>query len=180
MSRKIIKKRKEVFAIFVEGDKGGSEDLYFSALKHQQWVRDSSYRLVIIPCKGLDKLLGKAFKGEHEGESLSDYDKVAFVLDKDHITKEKFNKLLKLDYIIGFSNPKIELWFLAHYEKLQKNYTDVEKSLKKYMPQYHKTHPEIARLAKTYDQAIQNIGRKNNPNFNEVCTSVGAIIQEIL
>ena len=180
MSRKIAKKKRRTFAIFVEGGKGGSEDLYFSAFKHQQWVRDLGFKLDVIPCKGLDKLLEKAFKAKHEGKSLSDYYKVAFVLDKDHITRERFDKLLKMDYIIGFSNPKFEFWLLAHFEKqLQENYSDVEKSLKKYILDYHKKHPKIAHLAKIYAQAIENIADKNTPNFDEVCTSVGSVIQEI-
>ena len=90
---------KKIFAIFVEGAKGGSEDLYFSELNRQQWVCDSSYKLKIIPCGGVNKLLDKAFKGEHEGHC-------------------------------------------------------------------HK--------------AIENVGQRNIPNFDKVCTSVGKVIQEIV
>jgi len=174
MSRKI---KQDIFAIFVEGE---SEMIYFKALNQQQWVRDSKYKLNLIRCKNHDELLKIAFKGKHGRKDLDNYNKVAFIFDKDHITKEKFNKLLKLNYIIGFSNPKVELWFLAHYEKLQTSYSDVEKKLKKYFPDYTKTIFKIASLAQSYEKAIENSTSVSNPDFDQICTSVGKIIEEIL
>jgi len=183
MSKKF---KKKIFAIFVEGEEGNGEEFYFSELNQQQWVRDSKYKLKVVSCKGINKLLeDKAFKGQHEGKSFSEnkYDKVAFVLDcdKKNISKNKLNKLLNMDYIIGFSNPKIELWFLAHFEEIQLSYSDVEKSLKNHIPDYHKKkkHPKIVGLAKSCDQAISNVGNKNTPSYDNVCTSVGKVIQEI-
>jgi len=166
MSRKI---KQKIFTIFVEGD---SEMIYFKALNQQQWVRDSKYKLNLVRCKNHDELLKIALRGKYDRKNLTAF-------DKDHMTSEKFNKLLQMDYIVGFSNPKIELWFLAHYEKLQADYSDIDKSLKRYISDYYKTHPQIADLAKNYAQAIQNVGKKAIPNFDVMCTSVGSVIQEI-
>ena len=175
MSRK---KEQRTFTIFVEGD---SEMMYFKALNQQQWVRNSKYKLNLIRCKNHDELLKIAFgEKKYQRKKLSFFDKVAFVVDKDHMTRERFDQLLKMDYAIGFSNPKFELWLLAHFEKLQENYPNVEKNLRKYILGYHKTHSQIAYLAKKHDQAIQNVGEKNKPKFDKVCTSVGSVIQEIL
>jgi len=169
-------KKNKTITIFVEGR---SEEIYFKALNQQQWIRSSNYKLDVKHCKNHDESLKTAFSGEYERVKLKDLYKVAFVVDKDHMTQQKFTKLLKTGYDIGFTNPKIELWFLVHYEKIRESYSCIETSLKKYFPDYREASKKIADLAEIFEDAIRNAKGRSIPNFDEISTSVGTVIQEI-
>ncbi|MCL1935767.1 MAG: RloB family protein [Defluviitaleaceae bacterium] len=132
---KNIRKIKEFFEIFVEGE---TEEIYFDALKQLNEFRNSNYKLKIINCKGQSNLLKIALAGKNGKKPLSS--NVAFIFDKDHISKQEFDKLMEKKYTIGFSNPKFELWLLAHYEEIlpAKSYSSVENDLKHSFPNYSK------------------------------------------
>lgn len=172
MGRKI----KKEFVIFVEG---ASEELYFLTLNQQEFVRKSSYKLVVQNCQGLDNSLAVALEGKKYKKLLNASSKIAFVFDKDHLSQEQFNKLLGNPNIIAFSNPKFELWLLAHFEKLRVNYTDVLIDLKKYIPDYSKKSNQIADCAKVSHKAVENTVNFRELSYVKICTSVAEIIEEI-
>lgn len=175
MGRKI----KQVFTIFVEGF---SEEIYFSALKQQDFVRQSNYKLEIINCEGLNHLLDAALKDRFYKKQIKDSAKVAFVFDKDHLTKQQFEQMLATGYIIGFTNPQFEIWLLAHFEKLRMNYADVFRDLKKYIPEYsenNKTTRKITDLIRDIDRAIENSRDFSTVKYDEVSCSIENVITEI-
>lgn len=165
---------KKVFTIFVEGR---SEEIYFNSLKQQDLVRKSDYKLMIINCEGLDKLLDIALNSKYQ-KQMRDSVKIAFVFDKDHLTREKFDQM-RPKYLIGFSNPQFELWLLAHFVKLKASYSDLILELNKYLPDYQKNSFKIADLASDYQKAIENSLAFNLLSFDELGTSIPRLFAEI-
>ncbi|GFH41476.1 hypothetical protein Hs30E_00270 [Lactococcus hodotermopsidis] len=172
--------KKKIFKIYVEGK---SEVLYFGALKQLDEFRSSAYKLDIEDCKGLDNLLKILLEPTKKKKvELEKFAKIAFIFDKDDLTLEQFNKINRLHhtYQIGFSNPKFELWLLAHYESLNANNGSVDDKLKKHFPEYKKGHFKISDLARNYQTAIDNSKDIRQVNFKSECTSLVAVIEAIL
>lgn len=174
----MVKRTKEKFLIFVEGD---SEELYFSALKQQDFVRASKYKLDIINCGGINKLLDIALKKKHYKKELKETNKIVFVVDKDHMTLEQYNELVnKNNYIVGFTNPQIELWFLAHFEKIQDSTVNIISELNNHIPKYYKTHPKISELVIYWERAEDNLKNHSNLRYEEICCNLGSVIRSII
>ncbi|MDR0199819.1 MAG: RloB family protein [Streptococcaceae bacterium] len=173
--KQVARRIKKIFTLFVEGQ---TEKIYFDSLNQLDFVRDSNYRLNVIDCAGADKLLKIAF-GKKKKREFGQSDKVAFVVDKDQMTKAEFDLLVGLPYIIGFSNPQFEIWLLAHFEPLKESYSDVVVSLRKYMPNYQKASPEISNLVKDYQKALKNTEKQSEAKFEQVSTSIVKIIEVI-
>lgn len=170
------KLEKQKCIIFVEGK---SELMYFNAIRQLEEFK-SKYAITIQDCGGQDKLLDIAIR-EKDKSKLRGYDRHIFVLDRDTISKNDFDLLLKRhdDTNIAFSNPKFELWILAHYEKLNITNSDIDNRLKRELPEYKKGDNKISDLASGYERAINNSKLLENLDFNEQCLSIGKIIKTL-
>ena len=171
-----MRQKKKIFKIYFEGK---SDKIYFEALRSLDIFRNSNYKLDLEDLKGQGNLLKKL----NSGEIYKNFEKIAFIFDKDNLNSNEINP--HESYIIGFSNPKFEVWLLAHYTKKIKdaylnNTTLLDKDLDRYIPNYKKADPRISDLAKTYEIAIGNIQGKNELDFEKVCTTVDNVIKEIL
>lgn len=131
--------------IAVVGD-GQTEKIYFDKLKEVEGLRNVSLK------PDLPKNVGN-YKGVFDkAESLYEqgYDEVYCLIDMDKVlsdnTLAKYltdkKRIEKKGMIVFESNPCIELWFLLHFVRTTKffsNCESVEKELRKYLPNYAKT-----------------------------------------
>lgn len=144
-------KGSNTFAFVVDGD---TEVWYLQMLKRNE----RELNINIEPKLPSKKSIPEQFKMVKD--LAADYTKVFWIVDYDVIVKETreakkgvetseqlFIKLKeraeKLDNVIVIvNNPCIEFWFLLHFEKTSKLYTDcnsAEKQLKKHLTDYEKT-----------------------------------------
>ncbi|GAA5220840.1 RloB family protein [Membranihabitans marinus] len=148
---KIKMKVSNTFAFVVDGD---TEVWYLQMLKRNE----RELNINIEPKLPSKKSIPDQFKMVKD--LAADYTKVFWIVDYDVIVKETreakkgvetseqlFIKLKekaeKLDNVIVIvNNPCIEFWFLLHFEKTSKLYSDcnsAEKQLKKHLTDYEKT-----------------------------------------
>jgi hypothetical protein len=130
--------------IAVVGD-GQTEKIYFDKLKEVEGLRNVSLK------PDLPKNVG-SYKGVFDkAESLYEqgYDEVYCLIDMDKVlsdnTLAKYltdkKRIEKKGIIVFESNPCTEFWFLVHFIRTTKpfsNYESVEKELQKFMPNYAK------------------------------------------
>jgi hypothetical protein len=130
--------------IAVVGD-GQTEKIYFDKLKEVEGLRNVSLK------PDLPKSVG-SYKGVFDkAESLYEqgYDEVYCLIDMDKVlsdnTLAKYltdkKRIEKKGIIVFENNPCIEFWFLLHYVRTTKSFTNcesVEKELQKYIPNYAK------------------------------------------
>lgn len=170
---------KQTCHILVEGD---SEDIYFNALRQREEFK-SKYQITVENCSGQDKLLNVALNREKRNELQSKYDRVIVVLDKDHATREELRRLCECfgENNVGFTNPKIEYWLLAHLEVVYDNYSaqSVDKKLLKKLPNYKKNSPRIADFIDKLDDAIKNTKNVTRIDFDNSSTNLALIIQSL-
>jgi hypothetical protein len=172
------RKKKKDFLLYVEGP---TEAIYFESLKQLMIFRNSAYKLDVVTCSGINNLLKTALNPtQYERKRMKVAEKVGFIFDKDQITVEQFQKMMALDYLIGFSNPQFEIWLIAHFENLKAGYSDVMKSLDNFLPGYRKAEYRISDLAKDYEIAISNTRHCDLAKFDELSTSVASVISAIL
>lgn len=150
-SKKISVKASKAFAFVVDGD---TEVWYLQMLKRNE----RTLNINIEPKLPNKKNITDQYKMVEE--LAVDYTKVFWIVDYDVIIKEtreakKGNetseqlfirlkeKVEKNDNVIVIvNNPCIEFWFLLHFEKTSKLFTDcnsAEKQLKKHIKDYEKT-----------------------------------------
>lgn len=150
-SKKIGLKGSKAFAFVVDGD---TEVWYLQMLKRNE----RELNINIEPKLPSKKSISEQYKMVSELAKV--YTKVFWVVDYDVITKEtreskkgtetseqlfirlKEKALKKGNVIVIVNNPCIEFWFLLHFEKTAKLYTDcnsAEKQLKKQLKDYEKT-----------------------------------------
>ena len=170
---------KQTCHILVEGD---SEDVYFNALRQREEFK-SKYQITVKNYSGQDKLLDTALNSEKRNGLQSKYDRVIVILDKDHVTKEKLRQLCEYfgEENVGFTNPKIEYWLLAHFAVVYKNYSkqSVDKKLLKAFPKYKKGSPRIASFVDKLTNAIQNTKNVTKIDFDDSSTNLPLIIQSL-
>jgi RloB-like protein len=141
-NRKPIKPTNKRIAVVGDGQ---TEKIYFDKLKEIEGLRNVSLK------PDLPKSVG-SYKGVFDkAESLyaEGYDEVYSLIDMDKVlsdnTLAKYltdkKKIEKKGIVVFESNPCIEFWFLLHFvrtTKLFSNCESVEKELQKYMPNYAK------------------------------------------
>lgn len=144
-------KGSNTFAFVVDGD---TEVWYLHMLKRNE----RELNINIEPKLPSKKSISEQFKMVKD--LAADYTKVFWIVDYDVIAKETREakkgvetseqlfirlkeKAEKIDNIIVIvNNPCIEFWFLLHFEKTSKLFTDcnsAEKQLKKHLTDYQKT-----------------------------------------
>jgi RloB-like protein len=141
-NRKPIKPTNKRIAVVGDGQ---TEKIYFDKLKEIEGLRNVSLK------PDLPKNVG-SYKGVFDkAESLyaEGYDEVYCLIDMDKVlsdnTLAKYltdkKKIEKKRIIVFESNPCIEFWFLLHFVRTTKPFSNcesVEKELQKYMPNYAK------------------------------------------
>lgn len=138
-NRSLVKK----FVISCEGSV--TEKEYFTLLKTLSW----RYALVDIltdkqkssPDKVLSRIVGY-------GKSLKPGDELWCVIDRDYWKVEQITQLLdwakkgddSIERHVAISNPKFELWLLAHFQKIPEICGPAEciRLLKQHLPKYDK------------------------------------------
>ena len=176
------KYERRVFHIIVEGE---TEEIYFNALRQLDAFRNHHKYLFVVKRTGSIDELFKWFENGRIGRNGIIFEKglTAFVFDKNHLTKQQLQKILSTkNYLIGFSNPKIELWLLAHFIKLRirKSHSDVEKELLQYLPNYSKPDKRVSDLAGDFQLATENSKICNKPDFSLLGTSVGEVLEMLV
>ncbi|QHI35817.1 hypothetical protein IMCC3317_11650 [Kordia antarctica] len=150
-SKKISIKGSKTFAFVVDGK---TEVWYLQMLKRNE----RELNINIEPRLPSKKSISEQYK--MVDELAEDYTKVFWIVDYDVIIKETresqnrtetseqlFVKLKEKveknkNVIVIVNNPCVEFWFLLHFEKTAKLFTDcnsAEKQLKKYLKDYEKT-----------------------------------------
>ena len=158
-SRKIgNRKAKKILVIVCEGQ---TECTYFNSYKE----RKSGLRIETLNCTATDpqNLMNFALKQKHE---LDDEDDVWCVFDLDNSTNEAIQRAIKLaeDKIkVCLSNPCFELWYLLHFEYLDRNIStkDVQNKLEKHIKSYDKSKDYFKDILFKIDVAIKNAKKLN-------------------
>tara|TARA_R110002051_G_scaffold324685_2_gene423155 strand:+ start:2069 stop:2707 length:639 start_codon:yes stop_codon:yes gene_type:complete len=169
---KIGLKGSKAFAFVVDGD---TEVWYLQMLKRNE----RELNLNIEPKLPSKKSILEQYKMVEE--LSEDYTKVFWIVDYDVIVKETReskkgtetseqlfirlkNKVEKnQNVIVIVNNPCIEFWFLLHFEKTTKHFTDcdsAEKQLKKHLKDYEKTR-------KYFTKQDNDIYLKLKPKLND-------------
>lgn len=176
MARKSgTKKQKSNILIVCEGE---TEKKYLNALK-------SSYRLTTVKVKVENAKGGSAQEVVDFAEKKRDYenkkgkenriDEVYCVFDNDNKNIETeilpaIKKMKEKDFGIIYSNICFEMWLGMHYDDfLIKKYRTpscVEKELKKYDTNFHKTEYDVAKYINNIPKALAKSKKMNCDNSN--------------
>lgn len=190
---------RKLILIVVEGTE--TEFNYFNAFKQE--IRLTNISLEVTPSKKSDPetvvaYAHRLYKEKQKQQLL--YDQVFCVVDGDHaININNTNnytsararaKKLKFEFIPSI--PCFEIWFLLHFEyshKPYKNYDELSKYLKKYIPNYDKNIDVFVKISDQTNVAIQNAKRldqfhTDNGNTDELnknpSTQVYRLVEEII
>jgi len=184
-SKKISSQKKLIFSFVVDGE---CEYWYLEMLKDTE----KSLKINLSPEIYKKKTLEEQYK--RMIELAKECEKVFWIIDFDVIHKEtreaktdkktlfqKFEELYNKcknnnKVIVIVNNPCLEYWFLQHFEQTSKpfgTYADLEKSLKKHLPDYEKTKryyvektPDIYnRLKQKLPTAISNAKKLGDFDF---------------
>lgn len=177
------------YAVFVEGE---CEFWYIQMLKRNERVSNIKLEPIIPQRKKLSE------QYERVVTLSKDYDKVFWIVDFDLIIKEtkeakKGTKTALQEFkeyvedfkknaenvVVIINNPCFEYWLLLHYETTAKyyaSYDDLEKQLKKYLPDYDKTQKYYTkqnkdiylRLAPKLSTAISNAKKLGEFDFMNI------------
>lgn len=160
----VKKKRVPIILIQAEG-KNKTEVGYLKSFNNSK-----NYRVIFIksnytdPVNMVKNLLENVKKMEL---NIKDGDRAYCVFDTDFAKNKQeqitsaydlANKTKKLIQIIK-SNPCIEFWFLLHFKNTSKqfaSYSDVEKELKKFIPEYEKNKNYFVMLKDKIQVATEN------------------------
>jgi len=189
LKRKIVKHRKDTFAIIVDGE---TEVWYFQMLKRNE----PSLQVNIEPKIPQKKKLAEQYKKVLE--LAEDYTKVFWIIDLDVLIAESkvakkggVNKIrqlrdylneLKIKYnnvITILNNPCLEYWFVLHFKQTTKYFSkcsDAEKQLKKHLIDYEKTQKYFTKqdndiylkLKSRLSTAIANSKGMQRMNIDEI------------
>ena len=161
-----------------------TEKEYFTLLQSICW----QYAFIDIltdkqkssPDKVLERITGY-------GKSLKAGDELWCVIDRDYWTGEQIAMLMewatdgdgKIERHVAVSNPKFELWLLAHFQKLPEICGPAEciRLLKQYLPEYDKHLEESSISNETIAFAISQ--SLESVPIDRVGTNVGVLVDRI-
>lgn len=186
--------KQTYYLIVTNGEK--TEINYFKSFYESLDDNIKKYVTIDYEVCPINKLIKKA--SEKSSQSPNTY-RVWLVFDTDKdtkIIKEIVNDANTYGYNIAFSNPCIELWFLAYFEKspTYKNNPNITASkqcindLKKYISEYEKKDKKIYEILTTKgneEKAIKTAKKKyssyDNKNILEMygATNVYELIEKI-
>ena len=124
-----------------------------------------------------------------EGLTLSNYNNPVIVIDKDALTKDDFDTILrqavdsKIDVV--FSNSAFEVWLLAHFELITKGFlsaNELKKRLSNYLGgEYKKGNvSQLRAIVKHFTQALENTRNVSSISYDTQCTNVGNLCQRMI
>jgi RloB-like protein len=128
MTSRVKKVRSSIPTYAIVGD-GYCEKIYFDQLKGVEQLRHISIKPELPQKTGLSRVLEKAEELHEQG-----YDKVYCIIDYDvvlsnnqtpYFLKQKA-KLEKKGIVVLVCNPCFEVWFLLHYKKTGKLYSNCD------------------------------------------------------
>ncbi|MCB0728834.1 MAG: RloB domain-containing protein, partial [Ignavibacteriae bacterium] len=133
--------------IICEGEK--TEPLYFTGIKND--IRASALNIQISkrPKNSALQLVEEAIELKEIAKSENnEYDSIWIVIDKDSYSKfEETVSMAESNGInIAFSSISFEIWYLLHFKFTSKpwsKYSDIEKELLKYIPDYYKSNSDM-------------------------------------
>ena len=177
------KKAKKSFFIITEGE---TEKRYFSEFK--QKYRCSAVSIEKInPCSG--QILNVAKRvWKNKRYSLSKYNKRAIIVDKDALSENEFDDILRAakdeNIEIFFSNCTFEVWLLAHFEPITRGLlsaNELKRRLSNYLQGEYKKGDkgQLSTIVSCYEQAIANTRNVGNISFQTQCTNVGELCQDL-
>ena len=175
------KRAKKVFYIVTEGE---TEKRYISEFTQKD--RCSAVRIKKInPCGA--QIIHRASEfWKHEENYRKNPGPRGIVIDKDALTREELNSILKdatdKKIEVFFSNSTFEVWLLAHFEKITKGMLSTEKlreKLTKHLDREYKKGDtgQLRKIAKHFDQAVENTKDVCEVSYNTQCTNVGKLCQ---
>jgi RloB-like protein len=182
--------------IAVVGD-GQTEKIYFDKLKDVEGLRNVSLK------PDLPKSVGSYNGVFDKAESLyaEGYDEVYCLIDMDKVlsdnTLAKYltdkKRIEKRGIVIFENNPCIEFWFLLHFVRTTKsfsNYGNLEKELQKYLPNYTKNQQYLVQtniyktlkpnLLKAFENAKWIEENKTENDYNSSKSEVYKLIKILL
>ena len=177
-NRDFIKK----FVISCEGSV--TEKEYFTLLQTVCW----QYAFLDILTDKLksspDKVLGRIVD---YGKSLKPGDELWCVIDRDYWTADQISMLMEwaksgngmVERHVAISNPKFELWLLAHFQKLPAKCgaSECVRLLKQYLPEYDK---HLDGLIVSQEMIESAIGQSvPTVPISSVGTNVGTLVDRI-
>lgn len=177
------KRAKKSFYIITEGE---TEARYFSEFK--QKYRCSAVNIKKIkPCSG--QILNAAKRvWKNERVASSRYNKQAIIIDKDALSENEFNHILRAakdeNIEVIFSNSTFEVWLLAHFESITSgllSVNDLKKRLSSYLRGEYKKGDkgQLSTIVSYYEQAIVNARNVSNISYHTQCTNVGNLCQSL-
>ena len=177
------KKAKMSFYIITEGE---TEKRYF--LEFRQKNRCSAVTIKKIkPCSG--QILNVAKRvWKNERFTVSKYNKQAIIIDKDALTEDEFNTILRAakEENIGvfFSNSAFEVWLLAHFEPITKGIftgNELKRRLSNYLRGEYKKgdKAQLSAIVDHFEEAIVNTRNVSDLSYHTQCTNVGNLCQSI-
>lgn len=169
---------RKLFLIATEGKE--TEKLYFEMFSSQH----ATIRVKLLPSKhrtSPPQVLDRA-KSYVENERLRKGDEIWLVIDRDQWTIDQLEAVFAGCQILGFhlavSNPKFEYWLLLHFEDgggVNSSRACSEK-LRNHLPDYHKGHLEVYKIAPRIPDAIRRAEEKNRPPCNKWPHSNGSTV----
>lgn len=179
-------KRKRIIVFGFEGKNNKTETNYFSHFK----PKNDQYILKLISCGVTDiKNMISSIKSKRKDLDYNTRDDLTFLfVDADSDPKklqeiDYYQKKQQKDFVIVKSNPCFELWFLNHFCYKTKSYSNAKElieDLKKYIPDYEKSHDYFLMIQDKTDIAIKNSASQKADKSCITITDVAEIISKYL
>ena len=170
------------FVVSVEG--GVTEREYFTRLRKLFWDRCN---ITILGKKTesapSDVIMhANAFRGH-----LVEGDEIWCVCDRDRWTEEQMRELSEWSEsgdckFVAISNPKFELWLVAHFRDLPRERFGCVEALKAYIPDYDKHLKDALITSESVSRAISRakvITPTSKPPINEYGTNVWVLVEKM-
>lgn len=175
--------------IFVEGK---TEEIYFNFLKQRMNLQNIKVFLTGSHGISLWHKAKEKIKNDPKLMNLKDVD-VYLIFDKDQLTQEDFNQVIKFSqdefFTLGFSNSAFEVWLLAHFKKVTKKVISpqklaqdltVELGLKDKKEGYKKSNPlQLEKIVQHYKVAITNSAEIATADYDYQCTTLPHVIHRL-
>ena len=168
----------------VSAEGGVTEREYFTRLRKLFWDRCN---ITILGKKTESAPSDVIMHANDFRGHLVDGDEIWCVCDRDRWTMEQLNALMAWsesgEYnFVAISNPKFELWLVAHFRDLPKERFGCVEALKAYMPTYDKHIDSALITCESVANAIaraKEITPSTHPPLNEYGTNVWVLAEKI-
>lgn len=169
------------FVVATEGS--DTERIYFSMFNS----RNSTVQVVLLKSKGKTSP-GQVFDRLKRAD-VGKNDQAWMVIDHDNCEERELNHVFQacnsFGYKMALSNPMFEYWLLLHFEIGNGvNAANVTARLKKYLPDFTKSHVELLKIKPGITDAIKRAEQKDRPPCDKwpitTGTTVYRLVKELL